>query len=445
MKKTFRKGGIHPPAAKSASRLISLLPLPMRAVIPLQQHIGAAARPLVGRGDRVVRGQVLAEGTSAVSACLHSPVSGTVSAIEDVLMPWGTPTRAIIVSSGEAEHAADSEAREALWAKTLDAPADSAVARDIDADEIRRRTAAAGIVGLGGATFPAHVKLAPRSAVDTLIINGCECEPYLMCDDALMCAAPARVVEGTALMLKATGCTRAVIALEDNKPEAAEALASVLASGSFPGISVELMRTKYPQGGEKQLIEAVTGRRVPSGALPAAVGVVVHNVATAVAVRQAVVLGEPLLERVVTVSGDIPEAERRNWLAALGTPLAELPFTLPADRDVRIIAGGPMMGRTAVCLDAPVMKGTSGLTILAEARRRPVQPCVRCAACVQACPMGLEPYLLAAYGERRMWHEAAAADVADCLECGACSWSCPSSRPLLDHIRTARRRSRNLK
>lgn len=443
--KTFKKGGIHPAASKTASLKIDLLPLPLRTVLPLQQHIGAPAHAIVSRGEHITRGQAVAENTANISARIHSPVSGTVVAIEPAAMPWGTPVDAIIITSTEAEHNADTDVRARLWERTLSATPDSHIAETVDMDEIRRLSAAAGIVGLGGASFPTHVKLNPCESTDILIINGCECEPYLMCDDALMCVAPARIVEGTALMLKATGCRRAVIAVEDNKPRAIAALTDILSGNAFPSITMEVLRTKYPQGGEKQLIEAVTGRRITSGALPASVGVVVHNVATAMAVRQAVVLGEPLTERVLTVSGDIPAEQQRNWLVAIGTPLSELPFKLPSGSDIRIIAGGPMMGHSIMQLDAPVMKGTSGLTILSGIRRRPVQPCIRCGACVEACPMGLEPYLLAAYGERRMWREAADADVTDCLECGACSWSCPSSRPLLDFIRVARKRSRNSK
>ncbi|MDE6197655.1 MAG: RnfABCDGE type electron transport complex subunit C, partial [Muribaculaceae bacterium] len=294
--------------------------------------------------------------------------------------------------------------------------------------------------GLGGATFPSHIKLGlkPEQNPRILIINGCECEPYLMCDDALMCTYPGRIVEGVELMMKAAGIPKAVIALEDNKPEAADAIKKAL--DSRYDISVEVLRTKYPQGGEKQLVEAVTGSRIASGALPISVGAVVHNVATAFAVWQAVATDMPLIERVVTVTGDIPHSERRNYMAAIGTPLSDLPHTLP--EGARAIVGGPMMGKTAVRLDAPVTKGTSGLVLLGNKTRRQPLACMRCGACVEACPMGLEPYLLSSYGRLRMFDEARMADVADCLECGACSYSCPSSRPLLDYIRVAKQRSR---
>ncbi len=447
MKKTFSKGGIHPVAKKTASAAIRLLPLPQIAMLPLQQHIGAPARATVNRGDHVVRGQMVAESISAVSASVHTPVSGTVTSIENIMTPCGTPLEAIIVTASEEEHEADSETRRLEWEQTLVAKTDLSPAKNITPEEILLHAVKAGIVGLGGATFPAHAKLCvqPGNKIDTLIINGCECEPYLMCDDALMRNCAPRIVEGAALMLKATGASRAIIAVEDNKTDAIATMSTAIAEAGNADISLEVMRTKYPQGGEKQLIEACTGRRVGSGALPASVGVIVHNVATAFALRQAVTAGQPLIERVVTVSGDIPVDERRNYLAAIGTPLSALPLTMPAGNDIHIIAGGPMMGRGAVNLDAPLTKGCCGLTILSGTRRRPTQPCVRCGACVEACPMGLEPYLLSAYGSRQLWSEAAAASVADCLECGACSYSCPSSRPLLDFIRIAKQRARTIK
>lgn len=440
MKKTFRKGGIHPPANKSASRTINILPLPMTAVVPLSQHIGAPARPVVEKGAHVQRGQLIAENASFVSAGIHAPITGTVSAIDTALTPGGKPAMAITIKATDEEHAADTLARETYWRDILPGVSDRTLSERLGRDEIRSIISGAGIVGLGGATFPAHVKLAtkPEQKPEVLILNGCECEPYLMCDDALMATYPGRIAEGVELMMKAAGVERAVIAIEDNKPEAAAAIRSAL--DPKHNISLLVLKTKYPQGGEKQLIEAVTGRRVASGALPISVGVIVHNVATAFAVWQAVATGQPLIERVVTVTGDIPAGQRLNYMAAIGTPLSELPCTLP--ERAKIVVGGPMMGRCAVSLDAPVTKGTSGITVLAETPQRPVQACIRCGACVDACPMGLEPYLLSTYGRLRMFDEARMADVADCLECGACSYSCPSARPLLDYIRVAKQRSR---
>ena len=404
MRHSFSKGGIHPPQNKTASRTIHLQPLPMTACVPLTQHIGSPAIPVVERGATVSRGMMIARDASFVSASVHAPISGTVSAIDNVIMPNGKPAQAIVIKASEEQHAADTIARERYWAQIIPGDTDRELSEKLSSEEIRRYISQAGIVGLGGATFPSHVKLSlkPEQKPEILILNGCECEPYLMCDDALMSTYPARIVEGVELMMKAGGIPKAVIAMEDNKPEAAEAIRRAIDPGQ--NISLTVLRTKYPQGGEKQLIEAVTGRRLASGALPISVGAVVHNVATAFAVWQAVATGLPLIERVITITGDIPAEQRRNYMAAIGTPFSEFQFTLPAE--ARAIVGGPMMGRTAVNLDAPVTKGTSGLTLLAGKSRRPVQACIRCGACVDACPMGLEPYLLSAYGRLRLFDEA---------------------------------------
>lgn len=440
MRRTFSIGGIHPAAHKEASAAIELLPLPMTATLLLSQHIGAPARPVVAKGEAVTRGQLVAENASYVSAGIHSPITGTVADISTVILPNGKPSQAIIIKAGDEQHAADTVAREAYWQSMVPGETDRTLSESLDPAAIRSTIARAGIVGLGGATFPTNVKLdgRPGRHADIIIINGCECEPYLMCDDALMRKYPQRIAEGVELMLKATGVTRAVIAIEDNKPEAIAALRRATAGSG--AIEVMPLRTRYPQGGEKQLVQAVTGRRIPSGELPLVVGVLVNNVATAFAVWQAVALTQPLIERVVTVTGDIPASQRRNFMAAIGTPLSDFPFTLP--HEARVIVGAPMMGKTAVRLDAPVTKGTSGLTILHEKPRRAPQACMRCGKCVEVCPMGLEPYLLATYGRLHLWDEARQNLVADCLECGSCSYICPADRPLLDFIRLAKQRSR---
>ncbi len=440
MRGSFKIGGIHPAPNKTASRTIEILPLPMRASLPLSQHIGAPSKAIVSKGDKVKRGQLIAENSSFVSAGLHAPISGTVAGGEDIKMPWGKTSKAIIIAASEDEHRADSEERERYWRDLIPHICDRTLSERLTADEIRSKILQAGIVGLGGATFPSHVKLAikPEQKPELLIINACECEPYLMCDDALMCTYPGRIAEGVELMMKAGGIPRAVIAMEDNKPEAAAAISEALQSSE--NISLRILKTKYPQGGEKQLVEAVTGRRIASGDLPLSVGVVVNNVATAFAVWQAVSTSQALIERVITVTGDISGGERKNYMVAIGTPLSSLPLTLPGE--ALAIVGGPMMGRSAVCLDAPVMKGTSGLTVLERPQRRQALACVRCGACVDACPMGLEPYLLSTYGRLRMWDEARENDVLDCLECGACSYSCPSNRPILDYIKVAKQRAK---
>lgn len=440
MKSSFKTGGIHPAPNKTASRKIELFPLPMRVCMPLVQHIGAPAKAVVVRGDRVSRGQIIAENSGFVSAEIHAPISGTVTGIEDVVMPWGKPTKAIIISASEEEHYADTSHRERYWHDMIPGFCDRTLSERLSAEDIRAKILNAGIVGLGGATFPSHVKLSvkPEQRPEILIINACECEPYLMCDDALMCTYPARIAEGVELMMKAAGIAHAVVAMEDNKPEAGSAMRQALQDRN--DISLKILKTKYPQGGEKQLVEAVTGRRIGSGQLPLSVGAVVNNVATAFAVWQAVATGQPLIERVITVSGDIPLSQRKNYIVAIGTPLSELPFTM--NQEAVAIVGGPMMGRSAVRLDAPVTKGTSGLTVLSRNSRRSPVACIRCGACVDACPMGLEPYLLSTYGRLRMWSEAREAAVLDCLECGACSYPCPSSRPILDYIKVAKQRAK---
>ena len=435
-RRTFSMGGIHPAPCKWTAPEIEALPLPQRAVVPLQQHIGAPAQAMVVKGDSVRRGQLIGQAPYAMSAAVHAPISGTVAAVEAALMPDGRRTPCVVIVASAAEHDADEAARADYWSSLPGATNDIIP----DVTNIRRAVAAAGIVGMGGATFPSALKLTPQQKVDLLIVNGCECEPFLTCDDALMRAWPVQTVAGVRMIMRATGIERAVIAIEDNKPEAAAALQQ--AAAAKPGVEVKVLRTRYPQGGERQLVESVSGRRVPSGTIPAAVGVIVHNVATAFAVWQAVANDMPLIERVISISGDIPAEERRNYRAAIGTPFSELPFTLGSDADTKIIVGGPMMGRCALTLDAPVTKGTSGITILDSGLRREPLPCIRCGACVDACPMGLEPYLLETYGRLRRWDDALAADVADCIECGSCSWSCPSSRPLLDYIRRAKTRCR---
>lgn len=446
-KKSFKKGGIHPPGHKDASTAIEWLELPRRAVVALNQHIGAPNKALVSRGEHVERGQLIGATEGFVSAGVHSPVTGTVRSVEALPGPNGMPVMSVVIEASEEEHMEDEAKRLEERRLTSEAPARCVQVQSSTQDEIRRAIRDAGIVGMGGATFPAHVKVQIKNGEEPelLIVNGCECEPYLTCDDALMQAWPSQVVGGAQLLARAAGAAAVAIGIEDNKPQAADAIRRAITSAaSDVPVELHVLRTKYPQGGEKQLIEAITGRRVGSGALPLSVGCVVANVATCFAAWQAVVLNIPLTQRVVTLTGEgIPADERRNYMMAVGTTLGALPVP-PAD--VKVIVGGPMMGRTAVSLEGSVTKGTSGLTVLPApdcARPQP-GPCIRCAACVQACPMGLEPYLLSRYGMLRRWDDARAAQVADCLECGACSYSCPAGRPLLDYIRLAKQRSRQV-
>ncbi|MDE6117728.1 MAG: electron transport complex subunit RsxC, partial [Duncaniella sp.] len=375
--------------------------------------------------DKVKRGDCVAEAGGFVSAPVHTPISGTVTKIDVCRNPQGLPVQAIYIKSDDAEREADREAREN--AKPVRSDAEVAA---LDGKTIINIIKDAGIVGLGGATFPAHVKLSPPpgSKAELVIINAVECEPCLSCDDMLMREQPSEIVKGVELLMRAAGVTRGVIAIENNKPEAIKAMTE--AAASVPGLEVMPMKVKYPQGGEKQLIQAVTGKEVPSGALPIATGAIVQNVATAYAVYRAVVYGEPLMERVLTLHDG---ETGKNLRVPLGTILATL---VEGDDYEKIILGGPMMGRTASTLQTPMIKGNSGILLDKRyAHRRTPEPCIRCGACVQACPMGLEPFLLSTLSRLKEWDEAEAQKIANCIECGSCSYACPSSRPVVDYIR----------
>lgn len=431
---TFKKGGIYPDENKfTASCGIKDMPLPLVAVVPLSQHIGAPAKAVVSKGERVRRGQMIATPGASVSAAVHAPVSGVVSAIDFMPMSNGYKSLSIIITADGDDHEADEESRHNVTVRE-------------DVDDLRREELLdivrdSGVVGMGGAAFPAHVKMSPPdgSKAGLLIINASECEPYLTCDDALMRAYPEQVVRGVDLIRRIVGVGKAVIAIEANKPESMKAIGGALPEDGHIGLKP--LKTKYPQGGEKQLIYAVTGKEVASGTLPISVGVIVHNVATAYSVYQAVVERTPVIERIVTVAG-VGVDRPGNYRVAIGTPLSSL--GIDAGKAGKIIAGGPMMGKAVVALDAPVVKGTSGLVAIgasAAERGNPV-PCVRCGACVQACPMGLEPYLLSALSSRHLYDEARVHGIADCMECGCCSYICPSWRPLLDYIRVGKQQVR---
>ncbi|MCC8113167.1 MAG: electron transport complex subunit RsxC [Bacteroidales bacterium] len=438
--KTFKIGGVHPPELKTApSDHIITAPLPMEASVLLRQHIGAEAKPIVKVGDQVSRGQKIAQAPGAISANVHAPISGKVKTIAPVATLQGRPTNAIIIVATAEDHDADEKARAA-------AP----VAKDcsnLTAKDITDAITEAGIVGMGGATFPTAVKLAPPpgSKAEILIINGCECEPRLTCDAALMRCHPDEVMTGIDLLRRGAQVDRAVIGIEDNKPNAVAAMTA--AAKRYPGISIQVLRTKYPQGGEKQLIQAITGREVASGALPISVGAIVQNVATAYAAYQAIALGQPLIERVVTID------TVGNFLVAIGMktsaisadipqPTAEANPTVAA---IDVVAGGPMMGQSVVNIDGPVTKGFSGLSFVNNPLQFEPAPCIRCAECVRACPMALEPYLISTYGRKGCPEEAKAIGALDCIECGSCNFSCPSARPILDYIRLAKMRIRALK
>lgn len=429
---TFKIGGIHPAENKiAAGKPIENMPLPEEVVLPVSQHIGAPATPIVKKGDKVRRGDKVADAGGFVSAPIHTPISGTVTKIDVCRTPQGMPVQAIYIKSDEADRTADAEA---MANRDKAARTDAEIAA-LDGKAIIDIIKNAGIVGLGGATFPTHVKLSPPpgSKAEVVIINAAECEPCLSCDDMLMRENPAQIVKGVELLMKAAGVNRGVIAIENNKPEAIAALTEA-ASGAA-GIEVMPMKVKYPQGGEKQLIEAVIGKEVPSGALPIATGAIVQNVATAYAVYRAVVLGEPLMDRVLTLHDG---ETGRNLRVPFGTILA----TLTEGREPeKIIIGGPMMGRTASTLNTPMIKGTSGILMDSRyAHRRPVENCIRCGRCSDACPMGLEPFLLATASRLKEWEMAEENKVVNCIECGSCSYACPSSRPVADFVRLGKQK-----
>lgn len=428
MLKTFAKGGVHPAENKlSAHCPIEKLPLPPTVIIPVSQHLGAPSKPIVAKNDKVKAGQLIAESSGFVSANIHSSVSGTVSAIDNYIDSSGYKRMAIAINVEGDE-----------WIETVDLSPELKKEIFFSPEEIAKKISDAGIVGLGGATFPTHVKLTipDGKKAEVLILNGVECEPYLTSDHRLMMEKSHEILVGTLLMMRVLNVKKAFIGIENNKPDAIARFSKLVAE--YPGIEVVPLKVKYPQGGEKQLIKAVINREVPSGGLPVSVGAVVQNVGTAFAVYEAVQKNKPLVERVVTVTG-IEVKKPSNFMVRIGTPtqvLIEAAGGMP-ENGAKVINGGPMMGKALSDLNSPVTKGTSGILIMHDeiAYRRPVLNCIRCAKCVSACPMGLEPYLLMNYIEKSMWEETQHNHVLDCMECGSCAYICPADRPLLDYIR----------
>ena len=432
--KTFPIGGVHPSENKlSRGSAVEPLPLPDLVNIPLSQHIGAPATAKVAKGDRVLAGQLIAEATGFMSANIHASVSGVVKAVEAV--PNGQGMRQpMITIQREGDQ----------WAEGIDR--DPALKRDCDLApaEILDRIKRAGIVGMGGATVPTHVKLAvpPGKKAEFLIINGVECEPYLTSDHRVMLERGEELIVGVTILMKALGVGNAFIGIENNKPDAIAHLTALAAS--YAGVRVVPLKVQYPQGGEKQLIAAVTGREVPPPpALPIDVGAVVCNASTTLAVYEAVQKNKPLLERVVTVTGK-GVARPCNLLVRMGTPvsaLLEAAGGLPEDAG-KVLNGGPMMGRAMVNLDSPVTKGCSGITVLGgrEALRGADSACIKCAKCVSACPMGLEPYLLSKLTRKQAWERLETEQITNCIECGCCQFTCPAYLPLLDYVRLGKQR-----
>ncbi len=433
--KTFRIGGVHPAENKlTADKPIRDAMLPKQAVFSMFQHIGAPAKPVVKKGDKVKVGTLLAEAGGFVSAPVHSSVSGTVSKVDSVLDASGTRRAAIYVDV-EGDEWEESVDRSGQLVRLSDRP-------ELDSKTIIEKIKNAGIVGMGGATFPCHVKLSPPPGckAECVIINAVECEPYLTADHRLMLEHADEILVGVSLIMKAVGVSRGYIGIENNKPDAIKLMTEK--AQAYPEIEVVPLQVKYPQGGEKQLIDAVIGRQVPAPpAIPINVGAVVQNVGTAFAIYEAVMHNKPLIDRIITVTGK-SVSNPGNLRARLGTPMQQLMDEcggLPADTG-KIIGGGPMMGKALLSLDVPMTKGSSGLLIMnsKEARRSAPQPCIRCAKCVSACPMGLEPYLLATLSTHAEWERAEANDVVSCIECGSCQFTCPSCRPLLDNIRVGK-------
>ena len=444
MLKTFPRGGVHPPENKLTADIpIEYMPLPESVIIPLSQHIGTPSITVVNKGDSVKTGQIIATGKGFVSANIHSSVSGKVNRIDFALDSTGYKQTAVFI---------DVEGDE--WISTIDRSKEINKEVKLSSEDIIKRCFESGIVGLGGATFPSHVKLTVPSGkkCKVLIINGVECEPYLTSDHRLMLEKGEEILTGVSILMKALKVEKAMIGIENNKPDAIAHLTKL--ASTFRGMTVHPLKVKYPQGAEKQLIKALTGREVPSGRLPLDVGAVVHNVGTAFAVYEAVQKNKPLFERVVTVTGK-SLSKPGNYMVRTGTPLSRLIEAaggLPGDTG-KIINGGPMMGKAVINTDVPVVKGMSGVLLIPreESVRNEIKPCIRCAKCISVCPVSLEPYLLMTLSEKGLFERAEKERITDCMECGCCSFTCPASRPLLDYIRLGKSsvikmvRERNLK
>ncbi|MBR6267714.1 MAG: electron transport complex subunit RsxC [Selenomonadaceae bacterium] len=428
-------GGIHPRDGKelAADKAIEEMPLPKEVVIPLSQHIGAPCTPTVKVGDTVKRGQLIGTTEAFMHADIHASVSGKVKKIDD--MPHsGRITCPAIVIESDGEDA---------WVEGLPLSRDW---RAMSREEILEAVQSAGIVGMGGATFPAHIKLKPSKPIDVIIINGAECEPYLTADYRLMLEQPQQVIEGTEILAKLLDVKTCYIGIEDNKPKAIEALQN--AAKGHECIEIAPLKTKYPQGAEKMLIRVIAGREVPMGGLPMDVGAVVQNAGTVAAIYDAVVKGLPLTERITTVSGDAI-SQPKNLRIRIGTSYRDViaycgGFSQQPDK---LLAGGPMMGMAQFSLDVPVMKGSSGILALTKkiTEHGEESPCIRCGRCVKACPMGLVPSMLSILGERSAFESARDEyGLMNCIECGSCTYVCPAKRNIVQYIRHSKSEIRSI-
>ena len=434
--KTFKMGGVHPEENKiSTNAVIEQMPLPKQVAVLMNQHLGAPATPIVAKGDKVKVGQLIGEAQAFMCANIHSPVSGTVNKIDVCKDMTGLPKTAIYI---------DVEGDE--WMETIDRTPDIKRENNLEPKEIVAKLKEMGIVGLGGATFPAHIKysIPEGKKAEYLIINAAECEPYLTSDHRVMMEHAEEICIGVSLLRKALGVPNAYIGIESNKPEPIRVMTE--AAKNYPGVIVEPMKVKYPQGAEKQLINAITGRKVPSGKLPIDVGCVVSNIGTTFAVYEAIQKNKPLIENILTVTGKkLPS--QHNYQCRIGITyndiikhaLGQLPETTG-----KVISGGTMMGKAISNLDAPTTKGASSVLVMDEneARREPESNCIRCGKCVNACPMGLEPYLFSALVKNNRIEVAQQHNILDCIECGCCFFSCPAHKPLTDEIRLGKNKVR---
>lgn len=435
--RTFSIGGIHPEENKlSNDATTQVAALPVQAIFPLSQHIGAPAKPVVAKGDKVKVGTMIAEAGGFVSAPIYSSVSGTVLKIDTAVDATGYRKPAIIINVDGDE-----------WEESIDRSNKLETVEEhpeLTPEEIVNRIKVAGVTGMGGAGFPTFIKLCPppTAKAECVIINAVECEPYITADYRLMLEKSDEILVGLELLMKAAKVTRGYIGIETNKPQAIELLADKCAKkfgGSAYEVEVVPLKQRYPQGGEKQLVDAVINRQVPAPpAIPVNVGAIVQNVGTAFAVYEAVMKHKPLFERYTTVTGK-KLRQSGNYLVRMGTPMKDLIAVCGGmpEEDSKVLAGGPMMGKAMTSTDVPVCKGTNSVTILSgeDAVRKEPQPCIRCAKCVSACPMGLEPYLLAKLSAVSNWERCESEDIVSCIECGSCQFTCPAHRPLLDNIR----------
>jgi len=428
MLKTFPKGGIHPHENKlTATKTIKKLPVPKVVNVPISQHIGIPAEIVVERKEKVEIGQVIAKSVGFVSSNIHSPVAGTVTKLDKIIDSSGYKKQCIVIRT-DAKNTSNFEEIEYPLKKEI----------ELSPKEILQQINNFGIVGLGGATFPSHVKLNIKEGVkiDSLIINGVECEPYLTADHRLMLEKAEEIIVGIKILLFALNIEKAIIGIENNKKDAIAIFKSLTANTT--NIQVASLKVKYPQGSEKQLIKSILKREVPMNGLPLDVGVIVHNVGTIFAIYEAIQYNKPLTERVVTVTGKKLKNPSNFWVK-IGTPIKNLIDEVGGlpEGTRKIVNGGPMMGKAIKNTDVPVTKGTSGILIISEeeASRGKTENCIRCGECIFVCPMGLEPHLLMNLSEKGMYEKASAEDVMTCIECGSCSYVCPSHRPLLDYIR----------